>query len=344
MNKTLRFLALATSVAGMGFLGSCGNNSDDATPSGSATISLVDISGDNGTTLTNKVGDLDFAAGDVVVVKVRTSARATYQVFAGTGANTTNAVAPAVTKNAGDTTLSVALGTGNYAAGNVLKFKVRTTSGADSIVLRLNEAHAVYTATVLTAPLADNSSNTFINFVSGTLYNVTQAAGTAKSQTDAGLFIGGANNHCSTNRFAMFSPDNWTTEPNYYGSLVGGADWNKTRFRIPSLTPNPRDWASTSTVASLWNNGTAGTVNCGNAYIFTETSNLGQPTLSENDGKNSNVSDRANSRVGNLQDGSTFVFRTAAGKIGLARVVDSQRNGATADRAGTLTITYRVQK
>lgn len=326
MNKTLRFLALATSVAGMGFLGSCGDKKDDATPSGSATISLVDISGDNGVTLTNKVGDLDFAAGDVVTVKVRTSARATYQVFAGSSANTTTSVAPAVTKNAGDTTMMVTLGSGNYVSGNFLKFKVRTTSGADSVVLRLNEAHAVYTATVLTAPLADNSSNTFINFVSGTLYNVTQAAGTAKSQTDAGLFIGGSG------RFALVSPDNWSDEATYYGDRIGvGSGWNQTAFVIPGQTPNPANWASTASVASLYNTGSDGTNSATTAYVYTGTDNAGR-------------SSRARSRVGNLLLGSTIAFRTQGGKIGLARVEARQVNGATADRAGTLTITYRVQK
>lgn len=314
MKKALRLLSVGASVAALAFLSSCGGSKDDSTPAAGPTISVVSVNGN--TNVNGKNVTLEFANGDTVRLAIR---------ITGTNLRTSGSFLgttfPESAARAQDTVITANLDN-SVPNNSVWKLRVRSTGGgADSVQVTFQRTMSRYSAVLLVAPLADNSSATFINLVSGTTYNSVQATN-APSNVDLGFAVG------NTVGGILMSPDNWftgTTEP--YASIVGG--WGTRNATQIWLSSGARisDYLTRADLATAFNNGTAGS-DLNTSYVLSGAANAG-------------ISSRANSRVGNLTRGSTLVFKTAGNKHGIMTIGDVSTG---AGRTGEVRVTYKVEQ
>lgn len=315
MKKSLRLLSVGASLAALTFLASCGGKKDDATtPAAGPTISVVSVN--SNTNVSGKNVTLEFADGDTLRLALRMSGNnlRTTGSFLGT-------TFPDLGTRGGDTVVTAVLGS-SVANNSVWKLKVRSTGGgADSVQVTFQRTMSRYSAVLLVAPLADNSSPTFLNLVSGTTYNSVQASN-APSNVDLGFAVG------NTVGGILMAPDNWftgTTEP--YATIVNG--WSTRNATQIWLSSGARisDYMTKTDLATAFNNGNAGT-STNTSYVLSGAANAG-------------ISGRANSRVGNLTAGSTLVFKTVNNKHGIMTIgpVTTGNN-----RTGQVSVTYKVEQ
>jgi hypothetical protein len=162
----------------------------------------------------------------------------------------------------------------------------------------------VFTNTVLLAPLADNSSKTFIAFSTGATYTSTEAAASSAS-IDAGYFFG------ATAQAALASPSDYLTTAY---DLSSWATKNETLFKTTSGVSYDNTATATQAKAA-YDGGTATGQNGGGANAAKST------------------------RIYTLTNGQIFAFKTASGKYGVGRV-----RAVTAGATGQIAIDYKVTK
>lgn len=314
MKNTLRLFTVAASVAAMAFVSSCGKK-DDATPSTNATVTVASVNGN--ATVNGKTVSVEYADGDTLRVRFTKGGSNLLRSVKGFSSTTVGAESPT---QVGDTTFTIL--TSGITSGSTWKLKVRSTSGgADSAIVTLNRTLSRYEATILTAPLIDNTSKTFITLTTGATWTILQATN-SPAAVDLGFAVG------NTVGGILMSPDNWftgTTEP--YAAEVGAWSNRKSTQIWLSSGAKISDYLTASDLASAFNAGTAG-ASTNTSYVLSGAANAG-------------ISSRVNSRVGNLTQGSTLVFKTAEGKHGIM-VINSVVTGT--GRTGQVNITYKVQQ
>jgi hypothetical protein len=186
----------------------------------------------------------------------------------------------------------------------ITAFSFSSCSKSDDATPVAADSAKVVTNTILLAPLADNSSKTFLAFATGTTYTSTEAAA-ASASIDVGYFYG------ATSTAALASPSDYLTTAY---DLSGWATRNETLFK----TTTGISYDNTATAAqakAAYDGGTATGQNGGGANASKST------------------------RIYTLTAGQIFAFKTAAGKYGVARV-----RSVTGTTSGQIAIDYKVSK
>jgi len=163
---------------------------------------------------------------------------------------------------------------------------------------------SVFTGKVLLAPLADNTSKTFISFSSGTTYNVTDAKANSGA-IDAGYFFG------PTALATFASPSDYLTTAY---DLSGWSTKNQTLFR-KNITGSFANFITKDQIKTAYDSG------------------------SDTQQNGSGGTSTASTRIQNLTDGTVFAFKTAAGKYGVVSV-----RTVTAGGSGQIQFDYKIQK
>ena len=314
MKNSIRLFIIATGLAAIGCMSSCSKN-HDAAPSSNATVTVASVN--SNATVNGKTVSVEYADGDTL--RVRFTKGGSNLLLSVKGFASTAVGAESATM-VGDTTFTIL--TSGITSGSTWKLKVRSTSGGvDSAIVALKKTMSRYESTLFTAPLIDNTTKTFITLTTCTTWTILQATN-SPAAVDLGFGVG------NTVGGILMSPDNWftgTTEP--YAAEVGAWSNRKSTQIWLSSGAKISDYLTASDLASAFNAGTAG-ASTNTSYVLSGAANAG-------------ISSRVNSRVGNLTQGSTLVFKTAEGKHGIM-VINLVVTGT--GRNGEVNITYKVQQ
>lgn len=294
----LRNLSLLALASGMLALSSCGDRNNDANPSTTGPkVTMISgagytsASGDGVGNTTAKVGftvTKGTADLDMVYFWVNGTAQAGYPKLVTADSITTFLLS---------------------ATTNEDRFKVKVVDKdrkADSVEVVITKSVNEYSSVMLYAPLANNTSETFLGLTNNTTYTLTSGASNSAS-VDLGYFW-------STNANAtLCAPDNFLTTAY---DLSTWAVRNATELKVTTS-----DLAGLRSAASL-------------QTAFTSGSDLNTPASLNNSG-------RANSRAVQLTAGNRRAVKTAGNKYAVVEVVNvTGQDGSD----GRITLRYRVQK
>lgn len=279
--KNFSYLMVAALI---GF-SSCGGDDEEETPAPTITINTNSLGADQ------TKGNAE--TGDTVTINLTANATEEIAKLNATktvGGSETNLTGYPVTTNFNSKTSHTwnARYVVTEASGTVtLKFSVEDKKGKIAsktfTITVVNNDFNSYTSVLLFAPLANNTSKTFLSLTTGTTYNFTEASSSPAS-VDLGYFFGAS-------ALASFaSPSDYLTTAY---DLSSWSTRNVTSFR--TTTANFATTSSGAALAAAYDGGTAAT-----------------------NGTNPPGGD---TRIYNLTDGQTVAFRTQGGKKGLINVV-----------------------